>query len=372
VELRWNPSGDENIVGYHIYHATAQAGPYNRLTQQAIAATGFSHSIAPGVHYYMVRAVKLEQTGSGTYRNMSQGIFASVSKSSGGVSTPPTVTVAVQDGDAAEFRANAGTFVFTRDVMDGSPLDIAFVLGGTAQNGDDYMPLANTLTIPAWSASATLSIYPRADDLNEGDETVTVQISPSSAYQAGAQNSATLVIRDLAINQRPSISAIPDQVVPFGARHIDVAFTVSDPETSLGELAVRGSSANKAIVPDAGLDFGGSGGNRTVRITPNAGVTGSAKITLVVSDGSLEATQVFDLAIPAVVKPSIRSISRESGGFVVRFTASPGAACTIETSPDASTWASLGQATASQNGEGEFVDTRPPSACTIYRVVLEP
>jgi hypothetical protein len=43
--------------------------------------------------------------------------------------------------------------------------------------------------------------------------------------------------------------------------------------------------------------FGGSGSNRTVTITPELGQTGSANITLTVSDGTNSANSVFLLSV---------------------------------------------------------------------------
>ena len=47
----------------------------------------------------------------------------------------------------------------------------------------------------------------------------------------------------------------------------------------------RGSS-NPALVPAANIVFGGSGANRTVTITPAANQSGTATITLTVTDGT--------------------------------------------------------------------------------------
>ncbi len=80
VQLSWNNSPDAN-AGYHVYRATAPEGPYTRITQEPVSSTSYSDNVAAGNYLYMVRAVKLEQSGSGTYFNLSQGIFASASSS---------------------------------------------------------------------------------------------------------------------------------------------------------------------------------------------------------------------------------------------------------------------------------------------------
>ncbi|MDB6032281.1 MAG: hypothetical protein JWM16_2619, partial [Verrucomicrobiales bacterium] len=78
ITLAWGASPD-NVVGYHVYSAPNLAGPYTRLTSSPVTGTTFNHSGGTASTVYMVRAVKLETSGSGTYYNASQGVFASVS-----------------------------------------------------------------------------------------------------------------------------------------------------------------------------------------------------------------------------------------------------------------------------------------------------
>ncbi|MSU59203.1 MAG: hypothetical protein EXS35_13725 [Pedosphaera sp.] len=73
--LSWNPSPDA-VLGYHVYRAANAAGPFTRLTTGLLTATNFTDTNAPaGANTYLVRAVKLETSGGGTYFNPSQGIF---------------------------------------------------------------------------------------------------------------------------------------------------------------------------------------------------------------------------------------------------------------------------------------------------------
>lgn len=71
--LRWSASPD-TVVGYHVYRA--QNGSFVRLNKAMVKTTSFTDP-APGAgaRNYMVRAVKLERTPSGTYFNPSQGMF---------------------------------------------------------------------------------------------------------------------------------------------------------------------------------------------------------------------------------------------------------------------------------------------------------
>lgn len=89
--LAWSASGDATH-GYHVYRATSAGGPFTRVTSSPVSSTSFTDTNAPaGDLTYMVRAVKREASGSATYFNLSQGMFASatVVTPTGPASPPP-------------------------------------------------------------------------------------------------------------------------------------------------------------------------------------------------------------------------------------------------------------------------------------------
>lgn len=77
--LQWMPSAD-SVLGYHVYRGSAAGGPYTRLTDSPITSTSFvdPQQVSP---FYMIRALKLEVSGSGSYFNASQGVFAAAQNS---------------------------------------------------------------------------------------------------------------------------------------------------------------------------------------------------------------------------------------------------------------------------------------------------
>jgi hypothetical protein len=76
VNLRWTASPD-SVLGYHVYRAATPAGPFTRLTSVLLNATNYSDPVVSS-NVYLVRAVKLEVSPSGSYYNPSQGIFQTV------------------------------------------------------------------------------------------------------------------------------------------------------------------------------------------------------------------------------------------------------------------------------------------------------
>ena len=87
-------------------------------------------------------------------------------------------------------------------------------------------------------------------------------------------------------NQSPTVSPLSDLSLAKNSSSAPISFTVGDAETPASTLAVTVDSTNPGLVTAAGMVLGGSGASRTLTITPAANQTGSATLTVSVSDGS--------------------------------------------------------------------------------------
>lgn len=120
------------------------------------------------------------------------------------------------------------------------------------------------------------------------------------------------VVKLSLMNNAPLISDITDQVTDEDVPAGPLNFTLSDFETPADNLVVTGSSSNTALVPNSNIVFGGSGSGRMVTITPAANLTGTATITLTVSDGTETTSDVFTLTvIPVNDTPTITDIPNQ-------------------------------------------------------------
>ena len=129
-----------------------------------------------------------------------------------------------------------------------------------------------------------------------------VQLAQSGEYTVVVTNivgAVTSVIAHLTVelppNTPPFISDIPDKVTLKNQLCPDISFRVTDAETPAGELTLRASSSNPALVHVDNITFGGTGTNRTVRIAPATNQTGVTTITITVSDGDRTASDSFVL-----------------------------------------------------------------------------
>jgi hypothetical protein len=167
-----------------------------------------------------------------------------------------------------------------------------------------------------------------------GTATITVSVSDG---QLSASSSFVLTVN--AVNDSPTIANIADRAIDQNTATGPVSFTVGDVETAAGSLALSAGSSNPTLVPVQNIVFGGSGSSRTVNVTPATNQTGTATISITVSDGALTATDSWVLTVrstattnTAPVISSVRSTTIFSGGssLPIRFSVSD-----AETAPDA-------------------------------------
>jgi len=172
---------------------------------------------------------------------------------------------------------------------------------------NDSVTPAALLTISGNSSNTTL--VPNANIILAGNGTArTVQLKP--AVGISGVTTITLTATDggglistmsfsLTVNARPTITPIASQTVVVGTTIPTLSFTVGDDLTPLSLLTVTATSNNQSLVSDANIVLSGSGAARTITVTPWSGLTGSAIITVSVSDGSLAAVTAFTVTVQA-------------------------------------------------------------------------
>lgn len=74
--ISWSPSADAEVEGYHLYRAKDSHSAFSRITPDApVNGNEYVDAFAEKGNVYMVRAIKLESSASGSYYNASQGAF---------------------------------------------------------------------------------------------------------------------------------------------------------------------------------------------------------------------------------------------------------------------------------------------------------
>lgn len=167
---------------------------------------------------------------------------------------------------------------------------------------DDLTPAAD-LVISATSTNTVL--VPEGNIIiSLGDTNRTVTVTPAAGVQG--RTLITVSVTDgvhittssfLLTVGAPTISAVENQRTPVNTASAEIPFTVGDNESPASALTVTASSSNPDLFPEGGLVVAGTGAERTVRATPATDLSGSAVITLVVSDGDFTAESRFTVTV---------------------------------------------------------------------------
>jgi|GEM_PF-692606 Dienelactone hydrolase and related enzymes len=149
-------------------------------------------------------------------------------------------------------------------------------------------------------------------------------------------------------NTAPTISALTTVTVAAGETSAPIAIVVGDAETAAGALTLRAFSTDDVPGPDyhpnlvtypgklqnSGLVLGGAGPNRTLTITPTAGVTGTVEVPIVVSDGQLATVIFLQVEIvepePPPPPPPGSTNHRPTISWIPDLRVEPGAAVTVQ------------------------------------------
>ncbi|MBV9463346.1 MAG: hypothetical protein JO317_03870 [Verrucomicrobiae bacterium] len=151
-------------------------------------------SVLPDANYQM---------GSPTTSTVTiQDVSSSTPPPSGSL---PTVSVTATVVNASEFGTN-GVFTVTRTGSTSASLTVNYNMAGTASNGTDYNSLPGSVTIPAGSASAKVTVVPKADSIAEGTETAVMSLSGASTYSIGSPSSAVVQIGNYTSATLPTVT----------------------------------------------------------------------------------------------------------------------------------------------------------------------
>jgi len=189
---------------------------------------------------------------------------------------------------------NTGAIPFT--IGDAESAATALTL--TVASGNTVLVPISRIVLGGSGANRTVTITPAANQFGSALITITVADGTTSAFDR-----LTLTVNP--VNDRPTISDTVDQTVLPGGSTAALAFTVGDIDTALALLTVSASSSNAALVPSANIVLGGTGTARTVAVSGTPGVTGTATITVTVSDGLLSASDTFVLTAQAARAPDV-------------------------------------------------------------------
>jgi hypothetical protein len=289
------------VTGYNVYYGVASRVYTNKVTLGNVTNATIA-GLQEGVTYYFAatafNAVGLES-------DFSEEVSY-------------TVPIPIMDNQPPTLNALNNISINQNAATQSVPLS-GITSGSSGEN--------QTLTVTATSSNAGLIPNPSVSYVSP-NTTGTLTFTPVSGASGSAtitvtvndgQASNNIVTRTFVVNVngKPTISAIPNQSIAINANTGPLPFVISDAQTPAGNLVVTATSSAPSLLPVGNIIFGGTGGNRTVTLTPVPGQTGSATVTLTVSDGTLSAGTTFQLQVLGIPDaPSILTIITNGDGTV--------------------------------------------------------
>ncbi|HFC00869.1 MAG TPA: discoidin domain-containing protein, partial [Phaeodactylibacter sp.] len=210
INLNWNPPSNETLVGYNIYRAASVNGVFQKINNNTITSTSFvDNSPLTGDNFYLVKTLKLETSGSGTYYNLSLGLLGNTNfTGTGGDTTPPTITIATANNNV---NTNFTVNIFPSENINGLTISDFDISNGTASN------------LTGGATFYSMTITPSAAGL------VTI-VLPSQTVTDLAGNENTAASNTLSVTYTPpnnGDTTPPTITIATGNNNVNTNFTVN-------------------------------------------------------------------------------------------------------------------------------------------------
>ena len=330
TSLYWTASADPAVVGYHVYRATDELGPFTRLTGTPanatnpagapITATSFTDStrVAGTTYKYMVRAVKNERgftPGGANYFNLSQGVFAdegaNTSVWDGGADNDTWSSAANWTADAVPSAGQPLVFGGTTRLAPSNDLS-----AGTAFSKITFNPTAGSFNLTGNSVTLTSGVA----NLSAASQTISLGLALGGdcLFNAGVgdiivngplSSSGGLLKTGIGTLTLAGTNSHTGRVaIDAGTLRLGSAITTAGPLQLSGPGVLDLNGNNATFTTSAAL--GGNTASAGTTITDNAAVSGTTVLTL--NNNNNQADAISALITDGVTRKVGVSVSNNS------------------------------------------------------------
>ena len=269
LEDRVNPTPVVNITAigdlaensgsaiFRISRSTTSGTLNVGATITGTASNGLDYYYTPMIAYFQDGVGTMDLTVTGNNDSHVEGtetiIYTIPTDSSYTIGTG-TATINLYDDDTAQVsvakqgsdptEGGNGTFRITRSGSTSGNLTVNFATGGTATSGTDYTSIGTSATITSGNSYVDVTVTTLADNLVEGDESASIQLTDGgSTYSAyGSSAFAALAIDDDVATTGAVVSLVSGSVIFDGGAGVASSLTVSRGSGSV-TIADTGPSA---------------------------------------------------------------------------------------------------------------------------------
>ena len=250
-------------------------------------------------------------------------------------------------------------------VVDTLPAGFAVLSATASQGATATSGNLVTATLGALAPGTTATVKILARGIAAGNWTNTPALTSGSTDPVTVNNTLRLPVF---VNCAPNISTIPSVATLDGLAAGPLPFLVDDAETLASNLTVTGNSSDLNLVPLAGLVLVGSDSSRSLTIHPTPGRTGSAIITLEVSDGLAVSATSFPVTVAP--RPQVAPLVIAGGQVQITWATLPGHVYQAQFKDDLAQpdWINLGPAQTASGSSLTATDAAPGPHQRFYRV----
>lgn len=179
--ITWSLSPEPNILGYNLYMKNDTNTAYTKLNPLPLTSTSYTDPCLPypGTYKYMVRAIKLETTPSGSYYNMSEGI-ADTAFNSTGIAAFSSFAATVSGTSVTVTNTSANSTSYAWDFGNGDLSTLVSPVANYTANGSYVITLIASNACSSDTSYQTINMYEVA--LKEQSASALMSIVPNPSH----------------------------------------------------------------------------------------------------------------------------------------------------------------------------------------------
>lgn len=216
-----------------------------------------------------------------------------VTANNGGITPniPPTLNVIANPASINENAPQQS--VLLSGISAGSGESQSVTVTATSSNN----ALIPNPTVAFNSATSVYSVLYTPVANQHGSAVITVTVNDGQSENNTISRSFTVTV--LSVDSAPDIEPIGAQSVNED-QFIEIPFTITDIDSPVTAPTVRAASNVPLLLPASSFLFTGTGANRTLRITPAANRSGTANVTLTITNNGKSVAKVFPVTVNAI------------------------------------------------------------------------
>ncbi|PNJ94414.1 beta strand repeat-containing protein, partial [Cylindrospermopsis raciborskii] len=195
------------------------------------------------------------------------------------------VTLAVSPNSVAEDGNGDLVYTFTRTGVISNALTVNYTIGGTANNGSDYVSIGTSVTFAAGSSTATVTVDPTPDTTVEADETVILTLDSGTGYTIGTTSGVTGTITN--DDTQVTLAVSPNSVAEDGNGDLVYTFTrtgvISNALTVNYTIGGTANNGSDYVSIGTSVTFAAGSSTATVAVDPTADTTPESDETVILT-----------------------------------------------------------------------------------------